>query len=121
MLTTSTNDLVKDARERARRGTVTTQDIEDLTDAVEELQGQADELREKLDDADGEGEAAGELVKFLVMTIRAVVVGGMPLTRERLREATDAFGLDGEDFDEFWPAGAQAEPAQEGGAGTPSA
>jgi hypothetical protein len=109
MLTTSVENLVKDARERLRRGTVTPQEVEDLADAVDELQEQVGELREKL--ADAEGWPNEEIVKFLVMTIRVVVGGGMPLTRERLREATGAFGLDGDDFDEFWPAGVKVEPA----------
>jgi hypothetical protein len=37
MLTPPTADLLKDVRERLRRGTVTPQDVEDLLDAVEDL------------------------------------------------------------------------------------
>jgi hypothetical protein len=109
MLTMPTEDLVKDARERLHRGATTPQDVEDLADAVDELQGQVDDLREKLIDAEAEDD--GEIIKFLVMTTRAVAVGGMPLTRERLREATAAFGLGGDEFDQFWAAPDAVQPA----------
>jgi hypothetical protein len=42
------NELVKDVRERARRGTTTRQDVEDVCAAVAKLQEEVGELVDRL-------------------------------------------------------------------------
>jgi hypothetical protein len=49
MFLMSPEDLVKDVRERLRRGTATGQDIEDLLAMVEDLAGQVEDLKGDLD------------------------------------------------------------------------
>jgi hypothetical protein len=98
------DELVKDVGERARRGTTTRQDVEDVCAAVAELQEIVEDLEDGLKDGEEVEVKALDMINALTGLLRRAFAGER-LTREEVAGAvTDgckAFGWDPEQHVSF--------------------
>jgi hypothetical protein len=90
------DEVAKDVRERARRGTTTRQDVEDVCEAVAKLREEVRELADRLGAAEEVGDQALDMIIDLTNMLRRVlrrVLAGKRLTRKQIFHAV-AFSWD---------------------------